>query len=70
MKQLYEQLLRGTQEAEKGAAPMVEQCGVLESEVSDLQSKLESERAMSTAGERTRLCAARHRAGAVPHRCG
>ena len=44
LKGLYEQLLRGTQEAEAEAQPMSERCVALEHEVSELKTSLENER--------------------------
>ena len=43
LKTLYEQLLRGTQEAEAEATPMAERCATLEEEVRQLQGKLAEE---------------------------
>ena len=44
LKALYEQLLRGTQEAEAETLPMSEHCSALENEVSELKTNLEKER--------------------------
>ncbi len=44
LRALYEQLLRGTQEADAEAAPLAERCATLEREAEILQSELAGER--------------------------
>ena len=46
LRELYEQLLRGTREAEAEETPVAERCVALEREVTELQSRVNSETAM------------------------
>ena len=75
LKALYEQLLRGTQEADAETLPMSEHCSAPENEVSELKTNLEKERGRHAdqselvSSLREELAGANKHAEALDERC-